>query len=194
MLFAVLGILSSIIFILGDIPYVRDTLTSKTKPHRVTWGIAALMNTVGFANQWASGARNSLWLFAAGALMTAFIFGLSFRHGVGGYAKLDIFCLVVCALGIALWIVFDSPLMSIFATIIVDIASIVPSYAKAKRAPETETRISWLVGSFSVLLATISVGKLDWQLLILPGASCLLQCYMVYILYFETKRPRPAQV
>lgn len=186
----ILGIASAIIFIAGDIPYLRDTLIAKTKPHRVTWGIVTLLNVIGFANQHASGANNSLWIFGAGALMTGLIFLASLKNGVGGRTNSDVLCLVIGLTGVILWVVLKSPVYSILANVLADVAALWPSFKKAKKSPETETRISWLVGGFSALLATISVGKLDWQLLLLPGVGAILQAYMVYILYFEA-RPNP---
>ena len=44
MFYATLGIVGALVFIIGDIPYFIDTLSGKTKPHRVTWGIVVLLN------------------------------------------------------------------------------------------------------------------------------------------------------
>jgi hypothetical protein len=188
MFFAALGIISSVILLIGDYPYIRETIKGNTKPERVTWGTVFLLNSIGFANQLASGANNSLWLFGAAALATGIIFALSIFKGVGGHTNLDIFTGIVALLGLALWIIFDSPTFSIIATLVVVIVALLPTFAKAKKHPETETRITWLLGSVSALLATISVGALDWKLLILPINATILQAYMVYILYFETKK------
>lgn len=185
MLFKFVGIASALIFIGGDLPYLLDTLKGKTKPHRVTWGIFAILNTIGFANQYASGADNSLWLFGAGALMTALIFLSSIKGGEGGRSNSDIICLLIGIAGVLLWFFFRSPIYSIFANIIADISAIIPTYIKARKHPESETRIAWLVGTISVVLDAISVGKLDWRLLLLPVASIFLQGYVVYLLYFR---------
>lgn len=187
MFFTLLGVISSIVFLVGDWPYITDTIKGTTKPERVTWGTVFLLNAIGFANQLASGAGNSLWLFGAAVLATGTIFGLSIFKGVGGHTNLDIFTIVVALLGLVLWIIFDSPTFSIVATLIVGIVALLPTFAKAKKQPETETKITWLLGSISALLATISVGTLDWRLLVLPINATILQAYMVYILYFETK-------
>ena len=185
MLFTILGVLSAVVFILGDIPYLSDTLKAKIKPQRVTWGVVFLLNMIGFANQYASGADNSLWLFAAAVLMTGAIFLASIKNGVGGYAKLDIFSLVASFVGIVLWQVFDSPLLSILANMFVGVVALIPTFVKTQRHPETENGIAWLAGSVSALMAAVSVGKFDVTLLLLPVTSALLQSYMVYLLYIR---------
>lgn len=190
MIFQILGVLSALIFIIADIPYLRDTIKGKTKPQRVTWGVVVLLNLIGFANQYAAGATNSLWIFGAAAIMTCAIFIASIKKGVGGHSKLDVFSIVAALLGIVLWQLLDSPLYSIFANIFIGTVALIPTFAKAKKHPETETKITWLLGVVSVFFAALSVGAWNWQLLILPLSSAILQGYMVYILYFETRRKK----
>ncbi|MGH9858085.1 MAG: hypothetical protein ACRD4B_09610, partial [Acidobacteriota bacterium] len=69
MIYTLFGVLSALVFIAGDIPYLTDTIKGTTKPQRVTWGVVSLLNGIGFANQLASGATNSLWLFGTATLM-----------------------------------------------------------------------------------------------------------------------------
>lgn len=190
MLLAVIGILGALLFLVGDYAYFRDTIKGKTVPQRVTWGVAFLLNSIGFANQYASGASNSLWLFGAAALATGAIFFVSIFKGVGGHSKLDIFGVVTALLGVALWAVFDSPLFSIISTLVVVYVSIAPTIIKAKKHPESETRIAWLFGSISAFMAAIAVGELNWILLILPLNAALVQAYISYLLYVRAKRHR----
>lgn len=183
MIFAVLGVLSAVVFIACDIPYLIDAIKAKIKPHRVTWGVVVILNAAGFANQWASGADNSLWLFGAGVLMTGAIFLASLKNGVGGHTKSDIISLIACFVGVGLWLILGSPLFSIFANIAVSFIATLPTFKKARRAPKTETRIAWLGGTISAFLSAVSVGELNVQLLLLPVASVIMQGYMVYLLY-----------
>lgn len=188
MFFTILGILAAVIFIIGDIPYFYDTVKGTTKPHRVTWGVVVLLNITGFANQYASGARDSLWLFGAAVNMTGAIFVASIPRGVGGHTKQDILAMIISLGGIVLWQAFDSPLLSIFANIVVASVALVPTFAKAKVYPETETKAAWVGGTTAAFLTAIAVGELDVQLLLLPVASFILQGYMVYILFYGHKK------
>jgi hypothetical protein len=194
MIYKFLGIASAVIFIICDFPYLLDALRAKTKPHRVTWGIIVLLNLIGFANQLASGAHNSLWLFVAAIVMSSAIFVASLKNGVGGHTRQDMFAIVACFVGLALWGISNSPLFSIFANMTIAVIALAPTIAKAKKHPETETKIAWSGGTLSALLATISVGTLNWRLLILPMSSTLLQGYMAYILYFRAKYHQPSTV
>jgi len=187
-LFTIIGILGAILFLVGDYSYFRDTIKGKTTPQRVTWGVAFLLNSIGFANQYASGAGNSLWLFGAAVLATGLIFVASIFKGVGGYSKLDVSAVAITLLGVILWMIFDSPLLSVLSMLVVAVVSLTPTILKARKHPESETRIAWLFGSISALMGAISVVELNWILLILPLNAALVQAYISYILYFETKR------
>lgn len=188
MIFTILGLLSAVLFVIADIPYLRDTLKATTRPHRVTWGVIVFLNVVGFANQFASGADNSLWLFGAAVVMTAGIFVASLKNGVGGHSKSDIFSLLLCTFGVILWFVFKDPLFSIFANIFVGFVALLPTFKKAKKDPDSETKITWLLGTISTSLAAISVGELNVTLLLLPISSTLFQSYMVYLLYIRPNK------
>jgi hypothetical protein len=93
MLFVALGILSGLVIVSGDVTYIIDAYKARTTPHRITWFIFTVLNIIDFANQAASGATNSLWLFAGAALATSIIFIISLFRGVGGYTKRDILIL-----------------------------------------------------------------------------------------------------
>lgn len=187
-IFEVLGILSAIVFIAGDIPYFRDTLTGSTQPHRVTWGVIFLLNVVAFANQYASGADNSLWQFGAVVFATGAIFTASLFRGVGGHTKSDVFSIVAALVGVGLWLVFDSPLLSILANLSATMVAIRPTIVKARDDPESETGSAFLFGMISSVMAAISVGKLDFNLLILHITGIIIQAYIVYLLYIRPKK------
>jgi hypothetical protein len=189
MVFQILGLISGLIFFTVGFPYLFDTLRGKTRPHRVTWAIAVTLNLIGFANQFASGATNSLWMFGAATAMSIAIFTATLVKGVGGHSRLDIFTLTFAFAGIALWVHYDDPLFSIIANTFVAVVALVPTYLKARRDPASETRILWLGGTVGAALGALSVGKWDVQLLIIPVSGVLTQGLMAYTLY----RARPTR-
>lgn len=182
MFFAFLGILSSLVFIAADLPYAIQTYKRKVQPHRVTWFIIFVLNIISFINQAASGASNSLWIFGAAVIGTFSIFILSISRGVGGYSKLDIAALVGAAIGLLLWWLLGTPLASIFSNIVVSIIALVPTYIKSYHNPKSEPKFPWLIAAVSTLLAAISVGKLDYKLLILPVYSTIVQAGLFILL------------
>jgi hypothetical protein len=187
MTFQLIGMLSGLVFIVVGLPYLYDTIKGRTKPQRVTWGVALAFNIVGFANQYASGADNSLWLFGASTFISCAIFIAALFKGVGGHSKLDIFAIMMAISGLVLWQVLESPLYSILANNFAAVVALLPTLTKVRRDPDTETRITWLGGMFGSTLGAISVGSLDYVLLISPVCAALLQAVLVYQLYFAPK-------
>lgn len=154
-----LGILSGLLIIVADIPYIWNALKRKTQPHRVTWFIIFLINLIALANQHASGAKSSLLYFIGATLITFIVFIISLFNGVGGFKKLDIIVLVGAVLGLFIWYLTDSPTASVVANTLVALIGIIPTFVKTYNHPESETKITWLIGTISALLAVISVGK-----------------------------------
>lgn len=187
MIFSILGVASALLFIIADTPYLLDTIAKKTKPHRVTWMVIFFLNCVVFANQLASGARNSLWIMGAAVLMTGAIALASIHNGVGGSTRNDHFAVIASVVGILLWVYFKDPFISAVISVIISWIALSPTFAKALQDPESETRITWLLATISAFLAFVSVGELNYKLMLLPLNAVVLQSVMVYILYI---RPR----
>jgi hypothetical protein len=188
MIFKVLGILSSIIFFVGDMPYFIEALKGKIKPHRISWGIAFLLSIIGFANQFAAGARNSLWIVGAAIIAVGAIFTVSIFKGTGGKAKQDIIALTISLMGVVMWIIAKNPAVSIMANIFASFVGMYPTILKAKNHPETEHVSAFLFGSISSAIAMISVGKLDFILLVGPLFGAIIQAYLVYLISFRPKQ------
>lgn len=141
-----------------------------------------------FANQRASGADSSLWLYGASVFAAGAIFLASVKNGVGGRTKMDMFSMVTSLTGVALWVAFNSPLLSIIANLFATIVAVTPTILKARRDPEPETRIAFLLGGVSSAMGAVSVDKFDLNLLILPIAGFFIQAYIVYLLYLRPRR------
>lgn len=166
-----LGILGGLIFIIGDFPYIDDIFKSKTKPHRVSWLIFFILDLIFLINQYALHATNSLWLIYAWTSIAFLIFILSIKKGVGGFAKLDVLCLIGALIGLLFWALLKTPLISLYCNLIVSAIAFVPTIKKSYLDPSSETKISWFTAALAAVLATVSVGKLNYQLLALPILS-----------------------
>jgi len=185
---AIFGILSGLLSIISNIPYVIDIYKRKTQPHRVTWGIFFLLNIIYLANHISAGATNSLWLIVGFTVSTFIIFILSLKRGVGGSEKLDIFVLISALVGVVLWQITDNPTISIFANALSGIFAAIPTLKKAYIKPESETKIKWFIGIFAGIFAAISVGRLELPLLVLPLLTIIIQGSMFLILTTRGKR------
>lgn len=188
------GILSAAIFLLADIPYLRNVLRGTIKPHRTTWLLAGFLNTVNIFNQIAAGATTSLPFFVVVGVLTSAIGIASIWKGTGGLSRSDIICAGIALLGVIAWLVFRTPTVSIVANIIAASASLVPTFIKSYRHPHTETHLTWLLGMLSTVCTVLAVGRLDWALIILPIHGILIQGGLYAVLVLRSRHLRRAQM
>ncbi len=178
----IIGVIGGLLAIIGGIPYMIDAYKKKITPHRITWGIFTLVDIIAIANQLAAGATNSVWLVAGFALANLTIFLLSLRHGAGGTERLDIIVLCGAILGVIAWQISGNPLASIIANLVVITLAMAPTYKKGWIDPKSETSTVFLMGAIASLLAAISVGKLDYILLLTPVYIFAIQGMLFIIL------------
>jgi hypothetical protein len=178
----IIGVLGGLLAIAGSIPYMLDAYKKKINPHRVTWAILTLVDLIAIANQLAAGATNSVWLVVGFAVANFTIFALSLRHGVGGTEKLDIIVLCGAILGVVAWQISGHPVASIIANLVVITLALAPTYKKGWINPQSETSTVFLWGAIASLLAAISVGKLDYILLLAPIYTFVIQGVLFIIL------------
>ena len=81
-----IGVVAVGLTFFGYIPYIRDTIKGKTKPHIYTWFLWALISFVAFALQISHGAGIGSFVTLAAAIVcfVIFIFGMNtFRFSLG---------------------------------------------------------------------------------------------------------------
>ena len=166
----ILGLVATIIGIIGGLPYIYNAFKRKTKPHRFAWLIFLILSVISFASQYALGARASLIFYGWFVINNVILLSLSMRKN-GGYGDVNVvnvvsFCLAIAA--IILWKTTDSPLIALICTLVADGIGALLIVIKAYKHPETETIIMWQAGSVATFLNVLAVGKLDPAILAAP--------------------------
>jgi hypothetical protein len=77
----ILGIVAVILTFVGYVPYIRDTLAGKTKPHIYTWFIWGLVTAIAFGLQVSAKAGPGAYTTLAAASICFVIFGFGMRQG-----------------------------------------------------------------------------------------------------------------
>jgi len=162
------GLASGILTSVAYIPYVRDIFLSKTRPQRVTWLIYSVLGGIAFFSQLAKGASNSLWLPAIETLVTSLIFLLSIKYGVGGFSRKDYITIFAAGLGLLGWYFAKDAANALYIVIFVDVVGTWPTLVKSYKDPARETLSTWVLITIGGLLAVLSVGKINFILLLYP--------------------------
>lgn len=135
-----LVILSIPVALAGSLTYIRNTLSAKAKPNRVSWlmwGVTPLLGAFAAvsagANLWAT-----FGIFLAGALPLT-VFAVSFINPKAYWqlGKFDFLCGAFAVLGLILWKTVGSPQLAILFLIVADGSASLPTFLKAWKNPET---------------------------------------------------------
>jgi len=151
-------IFTVLIHTFGGVVYIKDTLTWKTKPNRVSWWIWATAPLIWSAwmyfSQWLT--WNILPVFMAGFIpFLIFISSFVNKKSYWELKKLDYICLVLAILGLILWWITNNPLLAIIFSILADFFASLPLIIKSYKFPETETIFpffTWLIANLSAFL------------------------------------------
>ncbi len=157
-----LVIISAVIIVLGSFAYIRDTLSGKTKPNRVSWFMWALAPLIGTAA--ALYAHADVWVtvrvFLAGFLpLLVFLASFVNRQSYWKLTRFDLACGFCSALALIVWVVADSPRSAILLAVLGDGFASLPIIRKAWEHPETETGITFIASLIAVLLVLPSIPK-----------------------------------
>ena len=169
----VLGVLAGVVGVMDTIPYIRDTVWGRTRPHRGTWLIWGALAIVVCLSQRADGASWSLIMAAVQAALTGIIFLLSIRRGEGGLGTTDLIMVAIAGAGVVGWIVADQPIIATACVVAADLVGAAMMTPKAYRDPDSETFATFACGSLGGARAAGAVAAADLSLLLYPAYYCL---------------------
>jgi hypothetical protein len=163
------GILSGLFPLLGALPYLKDSLDTKTKPHQASFLIWTLLGAIAFFSQLAAGAKWSLIVPAEDTLGTLIVFILTVRGGGRlNFNRRDKAAVALAVLGLVLWYFTKQPLFALYITTAVDAIGMALTVHKTYLDPHSETFSAWLFSSIGGFFAALAVGRLYFALLLYP--------------------------
>jgi hypothetical protein len=183
----VLGVLAGVVGVADTIPYLRDAVRGRTRPHRGTWLIWAVLAIVVCLSQRADGASWSLVMVAAEGVLTVAVFVLSIRHGEGGLGPADLAMIALAGGGLVGWIVAGEPVIATTCVIAADLIGAVMMVPKTYRDPGSETLATFGLASLSGALAASAVGAPDLSLLMYPVYYWLANGALAILIQYRRK-------
>lgn len=179
-----LVILSALISFGGAYAYIRDTLSGKSRPNRVSWSMWALAPLIGTAAALASDA--DFWatvrIFLAGFLpLLVFLASFANPQSYWKLTSFDVICGFLSLVALFVWGAVDSPRITILLAAFADGFAAFPTLIKAWKYPETETGITYVAFLVSVVLVIPSIPvwtieNLAFQIYLLTGNALMLFC------------------
>lgn len=169
-----LAICAALIIVIAYIPYVKDVLKDKTKPHAYSWFVSALVTFIAFGLQLSEGAAWGVLPTFVGAMAGFLIFFLAVRRQKGApITRSDTFFFVMSLVAVILWLVIDQPLLSVIIVSSIDILAFIPTFRKSWSRPDQETVSFYAINSLRFTLSTIAVQKYSFITVLYPLSQAL---------------------
>lgn len=149
--------LSGIITIVAAVPYLIEIVRGKTKPRIVSWFTWTLLTGIACAASFADHQYATGILMLCATIEVALVVVLGFKHGDRKFERFDIVCQIAAFVGLALWLIFNSPAIAVLAAVTIDLIGSLPTFKHSWQKPHEETWITYALcgvgGGITVFIA-----------------------------------------
>ena len=159
MIKGILVVVASLLAVVGNIPYLKDVIKGKVKPHPYTWFIWTLVSCVVFFGQMAKGAGIAVVATGVSEIFTLIIFLLSLRYGFKNPPKNDKYFLTIALLGLIPWFVTKDPTISVITVVLIDLVAFIPTLHKTYCYPKSETHLLYSSNVIRHSLILLTLGS-----------------------------------
>lgn len=137
------SLISASIGIWAFLPYLKNVISKKTKPHVFTWLIWLITQGTAVFGLWLGGGGYGAINLTIGTILTLIILIFALRNGDNRPTLSDIIILTAALLAIVVWLFLDNPKLSIILVSAIDVLGYAPTFKKSYFHPWTETVNSW---------------------------------------------------
>lgn len=153
----IVGVVAVVLTFIGYVPYIRDTVRGKTKPHIYTWFIWGLVTAIAFGLQISDNAGPGAFTTLAAAIVCFIIFGFGIRQGDHDITTSDTVFFLSSLVALALWLFAKQPVLSVILVSVIDMLGFIPTIRKSWKKPHEETLISYATNTFRFGLAILAL-------------------------------------
>lgn len=141
----IIGVVTIILAIGTFVPYLRDVIKGKIKPHPFTWFIWSTLFAIAFSAQISDNAGPGAWMNGVVVLICWLIVIFSLKHGLKDIAKMDYVVLGICITAIICWWLTNNPLTAVILILTADIISTFPIFRKFYNKPYDEALYLYMI-------------------------------------------------
>jgi hypothetical protein len=183
----VLLIIGSLLPVISTVVYIVSILRGYSKPQRMTRLLMVVISLVSFVALWAVHDTSGIWLALVSLIQAVVLWQLSFKKGIGGSSRLDWACLVLCFMGVLLWLAWGESLLGLLASIVADMIACIPSLHKTIRMPRTESMAFYALDTVAGALI-LAAGPFNWEAMLFPAYIVVINAAFVAFIAVGNKR------
>lgn len=187
---AVISLVAVFLTFVGYVPYLRDTIKGKTKPHIYSWFIWGFVTALIFALQVSAGAGAGSWVTLAAASVSFLIFFLGLRSGKRNITKTDTLFFILAWIGLGLWLIVKQPVLSVTLMVTIEMLGFAPTVRKSWNQPYSETLFTYELNSFRHGLSFLALYQYNLVTWLYPVSWSLANGLFSLILIIRRKKIR----
>jgi hypothetical protein len=187
-----LVVVASLLALVGNIPYLKNVITKKIKPHPYTWGVWSIVSCVVFFGQVAKGAGIGAIPTAVSEIFTIIIFLFSLKYGFKNPPKIDKYFLILALLGLIPWILTKDPTISIIIVVSIDLIAFIPTLRKTYCHPKSETPLLYGTNALRHSLALGALGSYNIATMLHSITMIIVNSIMV--IFIKTCKEKEGEV
>ncbi len=171
-----------VLSLLSPISYTKSMLRGQSKPHRVTRFVILLASVAGVLGIIGSSNMAGIVFALIFLARAAYLFIMSLIYGVGGAAKLDIYCLLFGVAAIIVYATTGSGLLAISFGILADVIAYIPTFIKTYKKPSSEDPLFFGIEGLASLFAVFAIWELRVDILfpIYFVLCCVIMLGLIY--------------
>lgn len=183
-----LGITATAIGLVSYIPYFKNILANKTKPHAFSWLIWGILTAIGFAGQVVGLAGPGAWVTGVTAIICFIIFFFALIKGERNIVLLDWLSLGGAFIALLFWFITNGPLLSVILITLIDALGFLPTFRKAFIKPYEETGSTFFWGGVKFIIGLFALERVSIITAFYPLSIVVMNWVFVGMLVVRRRR------
>jgi hypothetical protein len=184
----VVGVIAVIVAFVSYIPYFKNLLSGKTKPHAFSWLVWGILNAIAFSGQIHDKGGAGAWSVGLTATVMFVIFAISLRKGEKDIRPFDWFCLVGAVVSLIPWLLTKDPLISVILITVIDALGFLPTVRKSFNKPHQETLITFAMSTVKYSLVVIALQHYSLVTTLFPLSLVIMNGLFVAMLIIRRRQ------
>lgn len=170
------------------VPYIRDIVRGKTRPHVFSWVIWGATTLIVFLAQLEGKGGVGAWPIGVSGAITAFIAVLAYvRRADIGITKIDWLFFVAAMSSLPLWYLTSDPLWAVVVLTTVDVLGFGPTVRKVYRAPQSESLLFFGLFALRNVLVIIALEHYSATTVLFPAAVAVACVALVMLMAYRRR-------
>jgi hypothetical protein len=183
-----LGALAVIVGFIGYIPYFRNIINGKTKPHAFSWLVWGILTAIAFVGQVTSNGGAGTWVTGFTALICFAVFILALRKGKKDFPLTDWISLAGAGIALLLWFITSNPLTAIILITIIDALGFIPTFRKSFVRPNEETMFTYLMSGIKFIIGIVALEQYSLVTVLYPLSLVITNAVFILMLLIRRKQ------